>query len=899
VRLIASSSSGQVVFKDAPSSFNKGIVVEASGGIVLSHSVTTKGTATYLTAGTGTITVTATSTLSSTNQLLTLLADDVEFEVSSGILTGTAKLVLDTYTSGIEMGIGHPVKPYHLGDNELGALATEGGLMVGSNRSGIITIGGVSDGNSDAFAMLTLTATGSNGQVIFDSAASAFNKGVVVEAAAGIMLAESVTTKGSTAYLIAGTGTMTINAGKSLDSSGQLLQIAADDLNLAATSTVDTGIGKLSLKTYSEGRNISIGLVNPGVGRRLLSTGAGLYGVSDAELGVFKSHGGVTIGSSMSGSIAVGGITDSSTDTLATLTLVASRSGGQVVFNHSASSFNKGIVVEAASGIVLSQSVTTKGSTTYLTAGTAALTVEAAAALSTSDQPIIIRADDLILRGSLNSGSATTTITPVTKATIGVGDGSGQLSIDNTELRKITTTGLVIGEANVSGSIDVSTFSSANAAGINGMLTFIAMTDDSSITFSGNSSTFQAMMAYAEGGITTHSDLFISDDVFILDGDADKSPQGDTVNNVRFETGRIVSATNMILGAHSGAIQYTAPLHLVANTGLVMLSDFNGIFPRQPLALNVDSDADGDGMLTVAQGKVLFTNDGPVTITAWDIDLAGTLNAGAGSLTIHPSKIGESIGIGAVAQDMHISDDELVKMTARGSITIQRFGDGNVIVHSTSRKYATHADTVVFGGNYFTNPSYSSAIISSKYREANIEQLAIKVYSTVNDFEDPPGMGRLRVPPQVELGTNIDVEFTSDVYSARVTKDFDWIGLYRVGECDDDSDLNKDSVLHKCWLAWEYVPEGESTGLLAFSIQDYKIAGTYEARYFYGDSNGGQGYRCITLGNVGETYKHCLLRARATSNQVTVGTIGGTEASQSLPGLREHFCDAGNGLCTW
>lgn len=113
--------------------------------------------------------------------------------------------------------------------------------------------------------------------------------------------------------------------------------------------------------------------------------------------------------------------------------------------------------------------------------------------------------------------------------------------------------------------------------------------------------------------------------------------------------------------------------------------------------------------------------------------------------------------------------------------------------------------------------------------------------------------------------------------------------------------MNFDSVIHMCWVAWqEALPGGERTGSVSFPVGDYKNAGDYELRYFYGDSNGGQGYTCLTLGNVGETYKHCLLRARATSEVVSVVITGSGETARAgLPGLHEHYCDGADGLCTW
>merc|ERR1711871_762786 len=367
-----------------------------------------------------------------------------------------------------------------------------------------------------------------------------------------------------------------------------------------------------------------------------------------------------------------------------------------------------------------------------------------------------------------------------------------------------------------------------------------------------------------------------------------------------FNAGRTLSAgTLMTLEAASGDIQPMAELTLLANTGLVLLDTLTIGTVGNMLVLDSDHDANGDGTLTVLQGKSVVSNNGVMVITAWDIDLQGTLNAGDAPLSVHAAKQDQSIGLGKLLvdhlTDLHITDEELMKITARGAISFERHGEGSIVVHSVSRKYSTRPDVIIFGDNYNTNPSYSHYIVSSQYEEARIQQVVMQAYVTPVDFEDAGGFdertGRARIdaPRQVELGTDFVAQWVADVYSeSRVSHQQDWVGLYRAGECDDESDLNHDSVIHECYVAYKYVDvlgEGHRTGEVRFKVQDYKNAGQYELRYFFGDSNGGQGYTCVTLGNVGATYKHCILRARATSSIVNIVTSGTSEAASGLPGL--------------
>merc|ERR1711981_103038 len=137
------------------------------------------------------------------------------------------------------------------------------------------------------------------------------------------------------------------------------------------------------------------------------------------------------------------------------------------------------------------------------------------------------------------------------------------------------------------------------------------------------------------------------------------------------------------------------------------------------------------------------------------------------------------------------------------------------------------------------------------------------------------------VPPTLNLGTPIvvDYKFTDSIdgrfmtvtgSGASGTGKFasttgnDWIGLFKKGDCANTLN-NQDR--HKCYVAWEYVPQGKSVGQVTFGAHKYKNAGDYEVRYFYGDDPTipgayqwmGQGFVCNTWldttgNNVLDTY---------------------------------------------
>jgi len=370
---------------------------------------------------------------------------------------------------------------------------------------------------------------------------------------------------------------------------------------------------------------------------------------------------------------------------------------------------------------------------------------------------------------------------------------------------------------------------------------------------------------------------------------------------VIFTDGRTVSAKlTMTLESTTGSIQPRGSLTLLAGTGMVLHNDVTSTGGGLPVTLNADYELQGDGTISVAAGKTINTQNGDLLITAFDIDLQSRwesntlleaiLNAGIASISIHAAKTDQSIGLGPTSQDMHVTDSEIGRIIAGDTVTFSRLGDGAIVVQSVTQKYSTKANSIVFGdplGN----------VVTSASRQAALPQVNLKSYATAADFvNEPKGLPRLEVPSSVSVGSDIVVRWFPDIYSERVSHKYDWVGLYKKGECSEE-DGTPHHLLHKCHLAWKYTPGGFASGETRFTLAHYKGTGVYETRYFYGDSTDGQGYRCVTLGGITDTYKHCILSARQVSSSVTIGDTGTVAGMSSVPGLLEKVCDGSKKVC--
>lgn len=316
-------------------------------------------------------------------------------------------------------------------------------------------------------------------------------------------------------------------------------------------------------------------------------------------------------------------------------------------------------------------------------------------------------------------------------------------------------------------------------------------------------------------------------------------------------------------------------------------------------------------------------------ITAFDIDLKhlSTLSAGTAAISVHASRIGQSIGLGWTG-DMSLTDDELNRMFFGGSGTIgdllfkrpneYEYTDNatsspvivksGITVNEVSKEYNVEPNVVIFGRQYSSNAAYTqSPSISSKYKLAHKHQINSQVYEMDNDFLPLiDGWPMLEVNEIVSLGNPLSVTWVPDARNPnRLSHEFDWIGLYRKGDCIDqnegsevhppaDLEESETNHVHQCYLTWEYLTPGLSSGTTTFAWETYKVSGEYEFRYFYGDSRDGQGYKCgLQPGTTGYS-AHCVLRAKAISPSVTVVKSGPSESMDGVPGI-ESFQDPEDG----
>ena len=205
-------------------------------------------------------------------------------------------------------------------------------------------------------------------------------------------------------YESEGDGTLTVAVGSIVDSNNASVMITTWDCDLQGSLTA--GDKQVSIHAAAPGQLIGLG-----------NTAKDLH-LSDAEMGSLSCDG-ITIGSNSSGTIYVHGLHDSSTDTIGRLTLQATNAERQIIFQSGATSFNKGVTLQAMAGIILSESVTTKSLGTILQTGTGSLTVALAKSLSTTSQHLLVTANDVDFWGTVTSGNATTAFGPYSRCTTG------------------------------------------------------------------------------------------------------------------------------------------------------------------------------------------------------------------------------------------------------------------------------------------------------------------------------------------------------------------------------------------------------------------------------------------------------------------------------------------------
>ncbi len=185
----------------------------------------------------------------------------------------------------------------------------------------------------------------------------------------------------------------------------------------------------------------------------------------------------------------------------------------------------------------------------------------------------------LDLQGTLNSGGATTTLSPTHLQTIGVGLASGNFTVDSTLLAKITAQALTIG-GTLNGNITVDGFVPGDAPHVPGTITLLAESSQASISFVTDASTFDELSANADNGIQVQQNLTTVGAAGVagnlsLNGDADHAAASvAAADNIVFSPNVILTAGGP---AGLGGITLTAQTGGMTDTGALTLDAQNGV----------------------------------------------------------------------------------------------------------------------------------------------------------------------------------------------------------------------------------------------------------------------------------------------------------------------------------
>jgi hypothetical protein len=369
--------------------------------------------------------------------------------------------------------------------------------------------------------------------------------------------------------------------------------------------------------------------------------------------------------------------------------------------------------------------------------------------VSTTGQDLLITSDDVDLQvsSSLSGGDAVITITTEQPKTVGVGVLSEQFDLDLPEMQRIHATGLTIGQAgSIVGSILVQGISEQASSGISDAVAFIAAVDDSRIRFSGVASTFSAVTAQADNGISVDTTIIATTGAMHLDGDMDKSNTDDNDNSIFFAESMTVQAkTYLTLEAITGTVSPNGALTLKAGAGIFIYNDITSIAEGKALVFDADYESYGDGNLRFMPSKVLDTKGGTVQITAADVSFGGAVRSDA--LTVHMST-GGTMGLGygySGTRNLTITSDDLQSINAVG-FTLGSHVNGDITVSGVTAVSSNNIQGIVS-----LVATGDDARISFKGLSSTFNALAV----------------------QADNGIDVHTDVNTDVGSLNINGDFD------------------------------------------------------------------------------------------------------------------------------
>ena len=394
--------------------------------------------------------------------------------------------------------MGATASDYTLSGAELQNIAATG-LTLGDATNGSITVNGITAANSNNVSgTVTLNATLDNASVTFATAASTFNAltanaddGIVINVAlttdvgamtlegdadngldtndditiaTGLTLtsADSITLDATTDG-IAPADTVTLNADNGVTINNSFTTVASGavtidadadangtgDFILAAGATLNSSVGAVDTVSITADDIILTGSINADTGNVSLlpsnsttvglGAGAGDFSLTDTELDNITTSGTLTIGNSNTTTMTINGWT-AAAGISGPVVLTATGTAGAITFTTVASTLQAGLTLTALDGVTLNENVTSNGATVIDADsdddGTGDFTVAAAKTLTTTNNTLALTADDIVLSGSIDTGSAAATLLVSDAGSIGLGATAGNYTLSGAELQK-------------------------------------------------------------------------------------------------------------------------------------------------------------------------------------------------------------------------------------------------------------------------------------------------------------------------------------------------------------------------------------------------------------------------------------------------------------------------------
>ncbi len=655
--------------------------LEAINNVTLNTDLAATGAAGVSIIAGGTLLVGTTHVISSADNPISLTVGDLDLlgRIDSGMgTTAIARKGAGTIGLGLASG------DLTISGTEFERISAAQ-LTVGGPDATLITVDGLTDAQTQNAGLVVLDATGNGARVVFSGTGSTFNA-LTVEADDGIDV---------NADLRVDTGDMSLNADadNTADSDDGLhialgVVIATTPTGGSITlSAAHGGIEAAGAATIDANQDLFINsdLTAPGAVGLFAGGAMTLSGAVTGNSIRIESNDGVTVGgnlTSQSGEIRIEADLDNNgAGSLIVLTGATINSNNNEIFISAADLQIDGHINSGTGDVSIDRSTLgtlglgsgagdmqlTGDELSRITAERLHLgrrnisitTVDGVTSSHTANllSGIELVTGDIDIAGGFAVANGNLTIRRAENGTIGLGTATGDLTISNAELGRITANSLTLG-GDTATTITVSGVTASASDGIDGLLTLTA-TD--TITFSSGASTFNSLLAQANQLIRVNANLTTDRGNLTLNGDADGGGTG--TNGITFSANRtVISAGELLLQAGTGALAGAGALTLNAANGVRITANLT---TNGTTTINSDTDNNG-GVTTIALGRSVNTNSSALTIIGSDLVLEGSLNSGAGETRILRSSLG-TVGVGtATGQDMSISGAELQRIIATG-----------------------------------------------------------------------------------------------------------------------------------------------------------------------------------------------------------------------------------------